>query len=118
MNALPEADRKVFSQPVIAAGFIQMIVETSRNGPRGATEDTELMVSPWGFDLSEVRRHVDLWQGEDDRNAPPAMGRYLASALPDCRARFLSGEGHISLPVHRFGDVLHELATRQSTSAP
>ena len=73
------------------------------------------MVSPWGFDVSKVRKHVDLWQGEDDRNAPPAMGRYLAGRLPDCAARFIAGEGHISLAVNHIDEIVRQLI---SGSAP
>jgi pimeloyl-ACP methyl ester carboxylesterase len=112
MKILPEADRAVGRRPEIAAGFVRTVLESTRRGVAGATKDTELMVSPWGFDVSEVRKHVDLWQGEEDRNTSPAMGRYLAGRLPDCSARFVPGEGHVSLFVNHIDEIVRQLISQ------
>lgn len=109
MQALPEPDRVMLRRPEIAAGFIRMILETTRRGTAGASKDTELMVSSWLFDPSEVHKQVDLWQGEEDRNVPAEMGHYLAGRLPDCVARFMPGEGHISLAVNHFEEIVRHL---------
>ena len=50
-----------------------------------------------------------LYQGELDVNVPPGMGRYQASALPNCRAHFYPEEGHISLAVNRSQEILAAL---------
>jgi len=39
----------------------------------------------------EVYLYVDLWHGEADANVSISAARYLAEAIPDCRARFLPG---------------------------
>ena len=78
-----------------------MLREALRQGGRGPQHDTRLMVSPWDFHPEEIRIHVELWHGEDDRNAPPAMARYVAGAIPDSQLQLFPGEGHISLIVGR-----------------
>ena len=60
--------------------------------------------------LSMTLQPVHLWQGEMDRNAPPAMGRYLAAAIPQCRATFYPNEGHVSLIVNHAAEILRVLA--------
>jgi len=38
---------------------------------------------------------IHLWQGDADSDAPEQMGRYYASAIPSCDARFYPGEGYM-----------------------
>ncbi len=47
---------------------------------------------------------VHLWHGEADTNVPPAMGRYLAAAIPHCRPHFYRNEGHL-LAVNRMKEI-------------
>ena len=46
-----------------------------------------------------------------DATVPVAMGRYLARTIPKCRACFIPGEGHFSLPVNHLEEILAALAT-------
>ena len=55
------------------------------------------MVSPWDFCPEDIQIPVFLWHGEADQNAPVAMGRYFASAIPHSQAAFYPNEGHLSL---------------------
>jgi hypothetical protein len=50
-----------------------------------------------------------LWHDEADRNASPAMGRYLAGIIPNCKASFYPGEGHFSLLANQADEILEEL---------
>jgi pimeloyl-ACP methyl ester carboxylesterase len=64
-----------------------------------------LYTRPWGFRLEDIRAPVQLWQGEQDANAPVAMGRYLAGAIPECQASFYHGEGHFHF-IDRLSEIL------------
>jgi pimeloyl-ACP methyl ester carboxylesterase len=97
MATLPEADRAMMSQPEVQHTFLAMVQEGLRQGPRGPQHETRLMVTAWDFKPQEIQIPVHLWHGEDDRNAPIAMGRYMAMAIPNSRTKFYPGEGHISL---------------------
>jgi pimeloyl-ACP methyl ester carboxylesterase len=109
MATLPEPDQEMLTRPEFQDRFIAMIREALRAGPRGAQWDTALMVGPWDFRPQDVRSAVYLWHGEMDANAPPAMGRYLAAAIPNCRSRFYSCEGHLSLISKRLEEILNAL---------
>jgi pimeloyl-ACP methyl ester carboxylesterase len=74
-----------------------MFKEALRQGPHGPQHETRLMVPAWDFKPPEIQIPVPLWHGEDNHNAPIAMGRYMADAIPNSQAKFYPGEGHISL---------------------
>ena len=95
--ALPAADRAIVALPEFQAGFLAMIREALRRGPRGAQHDTRLMVTAWDFDPRQITVPVFLWHGETDQNAPVAMGRYMADAISHSQAVFYPGEGHLSV---------------------
>ena len=106
MANLPPSDREVVADPEVQRTFLEMVKEALRQGPRGVQADAALLVSPWDFELEDIKMSIHLWHGEEDRNAPPAMGRYLADAIPNSQARFLPGEGHLSLFVHHIEEIL------------
>jgi pimeloyl-ACP methyl ester carboxylesterase len=68
------------------------------------------MVGPWEFRPQEITIAVHLWHGEADRDAPIAMGRYLAVAIPKCDAAFSPGEGHLSVFMNHPRDILEVFA--------
>jgi pimeloyl-ACP methyl ester carboxylesterase len=111
LKSLPEPDRKVLEErPEAAKKFIRGIKEAFRQGTKGAVHETALYARPWGFSLKDIQMKVYLWQGEMDKNVPPAMGHYQARTLPNCEATFYPEEGHISLIFNHAGEILSKIA--------
>ncbi len=111
LRSLPEPDRLL-----VEAGELDDLIQVAaaeafRSGGRGAAWEGRLAARPWGFRLEDVAPQVHLFQGELDVQVPPAMGRYLASVLPDCKARFYPDLGHLSLAVGHLDDVLEALTS-------
>lgn len=104
----PESDRVVVARPDVRAWAVQSVAEPFRQGGRGAAWELTLLARPWGFRPEDISMEVHLWQGEADVMVPPSMGRYLAQAIPNCRARFYPGEGHL-LMVNRAEEILTAL---------
>jgi len=107
----PEPDRTLLTRPEIAKGFMACFEEACRQGPRGPVLDMRLIARPWGFDLAAVRVPVFLWHGELDRNVPVTSGRYLANAIPGCRATFYPSDAHLSVPLNHQEDIFRALAS-------
>lgn len=84
--------------------------ESFRQGPAAVEWQVSLTSRPWGFRLEDIAIPVHLWHGEADVNAPPVMGRILASSIPHCEARFLPGEGHLSALGNHLDEILGTLA--------
>ena len=99
-KALLDGDSQV--QPGIAAAFS----EAFRDGVRGPHYEASLYSRAWGFDLGAIQAEIHLWHGEQDENVLPSVARYVAEALPICRATFLENEGHITIARRRARDYL------------
>lgn len=108
---LPAVDRAILARPDVKGLFMQSLAEAYRSGSRGhAWEDKMVIGRPWRFRPQAITAEVHLWHGEADVLAPVAMGRYLAEAIPNCTARFLPGEGHVSLAFTLWREILTTLA--------
>lgn len=77
-------------------------------GVVGVRDDGLAAVSPWGFDVADIRVPVAVWQGRQDAMVPYAHGTWLATHVPHARAHLFDDEGHLSL-VARLEEVLLDL---------
>jgi pimeloyl-ACP methyl ester carboxylesterase len=111
MPGTPEADRRVLARPEIRAALAADVREAFRQGSRGMAHDEQVFLSPWGFRVEDVRVPVLLWHGTADRNAAPALARFVAERLPDCRAEFFPDEGHLFVFL-RAPELLDAVAAR------
>ena len=104
-----EPDRPVVRNAETRQILRSSIQEAFRHGGRGAVAELRLFASDWDLELGRITTAVHLWHGELDRTVPVIMGRHLAAAIPHCQARFLSQEGHFSLPVNHMEEILRTL---------
>jgi pimeloyl-ACP methyl ester carboxylesterase len=109
MPGMPAADLAILAKPGFAERFLATAFESMHQGTHGTAWDATIAARPWDFCLGEIAMPVHLWQGEVDRNVPPAMARFVAQSIPDCRAKFYPDEGHLSLLEHHFDEVLQTL---------
>jgi pimeloyl-ACP methyl ester carboxylesterase len=98
-------DKQYLGRPDVRKVLAESLSEAFRSGSRGAAWEMGLYSRPWGFRLEEIRTPVHLWHGEQDANAPIAMGRYLATTIPQSEATFYSGEGHLHF-IDRLPEIL------------
>ena len=89
-----EPDKVALARPDVKQVFEQMVVESFRQGTRGAALDWMLEARPWGFSLQEIRMPVYVWHGEADKILSVEQGRILAKAMPNARSKFFPNEGH------------------------
>ncbi|NPV75636.1 MAG: alpha/beta hydrolase [Anaerolineae bacterium] len=106
MAQMAKPDQTVMQNPEVLRGMAKDYKEAFRQSPRGVVHEGGLFASDWGFKLSEIQAMVYLWQGKEDTNVPLAMGRYQASHLPNCIAKYFAGEGHISIITHCIREIL------------
>lgn len=79
--------------------------EACSHGPDGWLDDDLAFVLPWGFDLSEIRVPLQLWQGQHDLMVPPGHGSWLARHLPDAEWHYLPDEGHLTPLLRRVPEI-------------
>jgi pimeloyl-ACP methyl ester carboxylesterase len=90
----PAEDQPILRRPEVAAALGAGLREAFRQGGQGVADELLLLMRPWTVRLQEIQVPVRLWHGESDGVVPVAMGRYLAQAIPNCRAEFIPGGGH------------------------
>ncbi len=111
LSDLPKPDQDVLARAEIREYLLNAALEAFRRGSRGAALENALYARAWGFKLQDITIEVHLWHGGLDSNVPPAMGHYLASAIPICCSRFYEEEGHISLFVNHMEEILCTLSS-------
>ena len=94
--------------PTFADWLSRTFNRAGAQGVVGVRDDGIAAVSPWGFDLADIRVPVAVWQGRQDAMVPYAHGEWLAAHVPGAQAHLFEDEGHLSL-VNRLDEVLADL---------
>jgi pimeloyl-ACP methyl ester carboxylesterase len=113
-DLVSEVDRSSVTQE-----FGEFLAEEMRYALRpgwwGWFDDDLAFVRDWGFDVASISIPVTVWQGAQDRMVPFAHGRWLARHVPGARSRLLDDEGHLSVVVGMFGEILDDLVSVAGT---
>jgi len=96
----PAPDKSALSETKFRAMYQANLAESISQGMEGLAYDMAVVADPWGFDPAAITADVSVWYGEKDVNIPPAMGRYLADAIPACREHALPDDGHFLAPAY------------------
>lgn len=102
-----EADRRVIAGP-FAEWLAEDAAKSLAAGVWGWFDDDRALFRDWGFDLSEIGAPLTLWHGEEDRFVPVAHGEWMA-ARTGAKAELRPGEGHLSLAISSYGEILDDL---------
>ncbi|HET6571725.1 MAG TPA: alpha/beta hydrolase [Solirubrobacterales bacterium] len=89
-----KADRAVISRQDVGPRLVSAYVEASRQRGKGMTEDMQALLSPWGFDPSEIRLPVHVVHGRRDTVVPPAHAEYWIETLREANIVWVEGAGH------------------------
>ena len=76
-------------------------------GSDGWWDDGVAVVTPWGFELSEIRTPVLLRHGREDRFVPFGHGEWLADHIPGVQAELSDDDGHLTLVANHI-EATHE----------
>ena len=98
---------------VLTGEFADYLAASTRTGLErgfwGWFDDDIAFVRDWGFDVRAISVPVAIWQGGEDRFVPFAHGEWLAQQIPTARPHLHREQGHLSLTIGAYGDVLDDL---------
>jgi len=118
LRKLPAAEAETLADREIFETCFRNYRESWRGGADGLYGDGAIFAQPWGFPLHEIRVHVRLWHGVQDRNFACELAREMAAQLPNCEPRFVENEAHYSLAIrHRRSILADLLSCEESASA-
>jgi pimeloyl-ACP methyl ester carboxylesterase len=110
-SILTEADAEEMRGP-IGATLARMFRHGVSVSADGWIDDDLAFVRPWGFELSDVRGPVLLWQGRQDAMVPFGHGAWLAGQIPGVEADLTEDDGHLSLLTRRAPELFRWLRER------
>ena len=108
-NEVAEPDKVLLAQPDVQRMFMEMVQGAFQQGTRGVARDWQLEARPWDIPLHTIRIPIQLWHGEADTIVSIAQARILAQHIPHVEAHYLPEEGHISLFVNHFAQILSRI---------
>jgi pimeloyl-ACP methyl ester carboxylesterase len=111
VKELPPPDAAVLMRPAVRDAFLRDLRHASSTTGQAGAQDFRIFARDWGFRLEDITTPVHVWQGDLDRNVPPAHGRRLADSIPGAVLHEVPGEGHL-LFVDHMPDILGELIDR------
>jgi len=88
--------------------FIRVTNEFFAHGISPFLRELFIVHEPWGFKLSDIKPHVDLWIGENDHFTSPNMTTYASRYIKDCTIHKEQGLGHFSLYALKLQQILYE----------
>jgi pimeloyl-ACP methyl ester carboxylesterase len=106
-DLVSEADRRAVT-PELGDFMAEDCKRALAAGVWGWFDDDRAIFADWGFDLLDVRVPLSIWHGAQDRFVPIAHGEWLAAHLP-ARAHLRPDDGHLSLTVTAYGEILDAL---------
>jgi pimeloyl-ACP methyl ester carboxylesterase len=111
-SLLPPADKKAMvANPALGEHLVETDNEGLKDNAFGWVDDSMAFINGWGFELSEIKVPVALYQGSEDKMVPYGHGQWLAKNLPKegLKVELLEGEGHISIFVGREVEMISGL---------
>ena len=115
-RSMPAVDQAILTRPEVWAAMRDDYREAFRQGSRAAAHEMRLYLRRWDIDPKAIPLPVLLWHGDVDTTVPVSMGRFMASAIPNCRATFYPGEGHMLL-IDRMNEIDGALLASQRTKS-
>jgi len=112
-SLLPDVDRAVLTSEVG-----EDIIRNLQGGVDelyGWLDDDLAFTKDWGFPLDDIRVPTYVWQGTADLMVPFHHGEWLAANVPGAVAHLENGEGHLSLQVRLFEQMIDEVLNLNQT---
>lgn len=111
-SLLPEVDKQSMIQNAeMGQHMVDLTREGLRNNADGWVDDNMAFINPWGFEFSEIKVPVILYQGSEDKMVPFAHGQWISAHLPQEKltTHLMQGQGHISIFLGQTETIVDEL---------
>jgi len=86
------------------------ICESCITGSKGAVQEAALYFSPTDYDIAQIQQPVHYWWGTADNVVPMVHAKAIEEHAPNATMHYKQGEGHISIYIHYFEEVLATIA--------
>lgn len=105
----PPDRRLVEGSAAVRAAFAASLAEAYRQGIGGAMQEARRIARLTAAEIEGVKVPVHVFQSGQDRNVPPAMGRFMAGRIASATYHDCPDEGHLSIVINRFDECIRLL---------
>lgn len=109
IKKLPESDRLVFQNPDLIEALRESAIEAFKHGAQGAAQEMQLILRPWGFDITKITFPLTIWQGKEDKQVPVSHAVLYKSILGKSDLRILEKEAHVSILYNHMREILESV---------
>ena len=109
LQQLPEPDRIILENPAQWSSMITALTEAFRQGVAGPAHEFKILLSEWGFDLSQITCPVTIWYGQQDRQAPISHAKIYESLLPNSTLKLSNEDGHLSMLYNHVEEIFESI---------
>ena len=111
ISGLPFEDYRLLNTPAkLDYLAVHTMKQATRLGARGAVHEARNYFNDAGFRLQEIQQPVHYWWGEKDMTVIRLHPEELERKVPNAVMHYRGGEGHLSLYVNCFREVLQVLS--------
>jgi pimeloyl-ACP methyl ester carboxylesterase len=112
VSGLPYVDYELIKNPAHFADLARVsLKEAAKQGARGPLHEARSYYHPFGFSLAAIQQPVHYWWGLQDMSVIRLHAEAIEAEVPNAIMHYRKGEGHLSLYVHYFRNVLQTLAS-------
>jgi len=112
ITGVPIADYALLNNVERFAALARLTLkEAARQGARGPLHEARSYYHPFGFSLAAIRQPVHYWWGSSDMSVIRLHAEAVENEVPQAVMHYREGEGHLSLYVNYFTQVLQEMVS-------
>ncbi|WP_050184486.1 alpha/beta fold hydrolase [Domibacillus robiginosus] len=91
---LPEWDNRQLLKEGVAESTLLHSKEAYRQGVKGVSYETRLLMKNWGFNLGDIQVPVQIWHGEKDTLSPVSEVKKMARQFKHVESFYIKDGGH------------------------
>jgi pimeloyl-ACP methyl ester carboxylesterase len=111
LSGMPEVDYKCMNTPEEAQQLsLVSICESCITGSNGAVQEATLYFDPTVYNIGQIQQPIHYWWGTVDNVVPDVHPKAIESKAPNANMHYKEGEGHLSIYIHYFEEVLETIA--------
>lgn len=106
LKKMPEVDRFAIRSLGSIANIGTVLLEAFKQGVAGASQELQLCLKPWGFDILNIKCPTTIWQGGLDNQVPAMHAKLYEKLIPGSKLIVFKQEGHVSILINHGEEIL------------
>jgi pimeloyl-ACP methyl ester carboxylesterase len=115
LSGLPPVDHTLMKDPTHFENLVTVTLKQACfKSSKGPTLEARMYFNDPGFDLAVITQPIHYWWGSEDKNVTKIHLQTLKETAPNSVIHYKKGEGHLSIYVKYFEEVLRTIASTET----